>query len=233
MGKENMMSEDSTRQALFQSIERGEREQVERLVAAQPELASARNDAGVSATLFSLYYREPEIATLLVDAGAEMTVFEAAALGRPDTLSPLLAMDPAQANAVSADGFTPLGLAAFFGQPAAAQILLDGGADPNTASANAMRVAPLHSAVAAQRLDIAEMLLKHCAQVNATQADDFTPLHEAAENGQVAMIALLLAYGADLSARKSDGQTPLDVAQARGHEAAVALLREQAVDQQR
>lgn len=218
------MSDDGAREALFQSIERGEREQVERLIAAQPGLASARNAAGVSATLYSLYVGQPEMAALLADAGAEITVFEAAALGRTGTLSPLLAKDPAEANAVSADGFTPLGLAAFFGQPTAAQMLLDHGADPNTASANAMRVAPLHSAVAAQRLDIAETLLRHGAQVNATQADDYTPLHEAAQNGQVEMIALLLAHGADPSARKSDGQTPLDVAQAHGKDAAAALL---------
>ena len=218
------MSDDDTRESLFQSIEQGEREQVERLIAAHPALASARNDAGVSATLYSLYYREPEIATLLADAGAEISVFEAAALGRADALSSLLTMDPSQANAVSADGFTPLGLAAFFGQPAAAQILLARGADPNTASANAMRVAPLHSAVAAQQLDIAEALLRYGAQANAAQADDFTPLHEAAQNGQVEMIALLLAHGADPAARKSDGQTPLDVARAHGQDAAAALL---------
>jgi ankyrin repeat protein len=131
-----------------------------------------------------------------------------------------------QANAFTADGFTPLGLAAFFGQADAARTLLDHDADPNIASQNAMRVAPLHSAVAAQRLDISAELLRRGADVNAVQADDFTPLHEAAQNGQVAMIELLLAHGADLTARKSDGQTPLDVAEAHGQAAAAALLRE-------
>ena len=218
------MSDERARDALFQSIERGDREQVERLLAAEPALASARNDADVSATLYSLYVREPEIAARLADAGAEMTIFEAAALGRADALSSLLATDPAQANAVSADGFSPLGLAAFFGQPVAVRMLLDRGADPNIPSENAMRVAPLHSAVAAQRLDIAEALLRHGAQANATQADDFTPLHEAAQNGQMEMIALLLAHGADLTARKRDGQTPLDVARTHGKDAAVTLL---------
>ena len=214
------------REQLFSAIERGDRALVERLLAAQPALASARHGDGVSATLYSLYYREPEIADLLASSGAEMTVFEAAALGRTETLQELLAADPARANAVSADGFSPLGLAAFFGQPAAARLLLDHGADPNAVSQNAMRVAPLHSAVAARDLDIAEALLTHGASVNAAQADDFTPLHEAAQNGQVEMIELLLAHGADPHARKSDGQTPLDVAREAGQQAAIAALAE-------
>jgi ankyrin repeat protein len=228
-----MSSNDDARAALFQAIERGEREQVTQLLAAQPALASARNASGVSATLFSLYYREPEIAELIASAGVELSVFEAAALGRDETLSGLLAADPTRANAVSPDGFTPLGLASFFGQPDAARVLLDHGANPNIASENAMRVAPLHSAVAAQRLDIAAELLGRGADVNAAQADDFTPLHEAAQNGQVAMIELLLAHGADLAARKSDGQTALDTAQAHGQAEAATLLRERADGQAR
>lgn len=221
-----MSGEHDAREQFFQSIERGDREQVERMLAEQPVLASARTADGVSATLYSLYYREPEIAAFLADAGAEMTVFEAAALGRIEPLRDLLSADPMQVNAFSADGFTPLGLAAFFGQPDAAHVLLERGADPNIASANAMRVAPLHSSVAAQRLDISEELLRHGANVNAAQADDFSPLHEAAQNGQAPMIALLLEYGADLAARKSDGQTALDVAEASGQAEAAALLRE-------
>ncbi|HEX8997432.1 MAG TPA: ankyrin repeat domain-containing protein [Ktedonobacterales bacterium] len=222
--------EADLRERFFQAIERGDREQVVEMLAAQPTLASARNDKCVSATLYSLYYREPEIAELLASSGAELTVFEAAALGRVETLRGLLASDGSRANTVASDGFSPLGLAAFFGQPETARLLLEHGADANAVSQNAMRVAPLHSAVAAQRLDIAEDLLRAGAQVNAAQADDFTPLHQAAQNGQVAMIELLLAHGADLHARKSDGQTALDVAQAHGKDAAAALLRERAAN---
>ena len=219
-----MTSDDAAWAAFFSAIERGEWDQVTRLLAADPALADARTAVGVSVTLHSLYYGEPEIAAQLADAGATITVFEAAALGRTETLIALLAADPAQANAVASDGFSPLGLAAFFGQPDAARLLLERGADPNTPSANAMRVAPLHSAVAAQRLDIAEALLARGAEVNATQADDFTPLHGAAQNGQTEMIALLLAHGADPHARTRDSLTPLDVARIEGREAAVEAL---------
>lgn len=219
-------AEDQARAAFFQAIRAGDRVQVERLLAERPALVEARDPQGVSAPLVALYHGEPAIAELLASAGAQLDVFDAAALGRVEALRVLLAADPALARAVASDGFSPLGLAAFFGQAEAAHLLLEAGADPNLASHNAMRVSPLHSAVAAQQLAISEDLLRHGADVNARQADDFTPLHEAAQNGQLAMIELLLAHGADLGARKSDGQTPLDLAEAHGHTEAAALLRQ-------
>lgn len=216
------------RAVFFQAIRVGDRAQVERSLAELPALIDARDPQGVSASLVALYYREPAIAELLANAGARLDVFDAAALGRVKTLSALLAADPALARATAPDGFSPLGLAAFFGQAEAAHLLLEAGANPTVASQNAMRVTPLHSAVAAQHLAISEELLLRGADVNAAQADDFTPLHEAAQNGQLAMIELLLAHGADRAARKSDGQTPLDVAEAHGQTAAAALLRQRA-----
>lgn len=217
---------DEARAAFFQAIRAGDHAQVQRSLAEQPALIDARDPQGVSAPLVALYYREPAIAELLADAGARLDVFAAAALGRVETLSALLAANPALARATAPDGFSPLGLAAFFGQAEAAHLLLEAGANPNLASQNAMRVTPLHSAVAARQLAISEELLLRGADVNAAQADDFTPLHEAAQNGQLAMIELLLAHGADRTARKSDGQTPLDVAEAHGQTAAAELLRQ-------
>ncbi|MFI5277596.1 MAG: ankyrin repeat domain-containing protein, partial [Ktedonobacterales bacterium] len=100
----------------FQAIRAGDRAQVERSLAEQPALIDARDPQGVSASLVALYYREPAIAELLANAGARLDVFDAAALGRVKTLSALLAADPALARATAPDGFSPLGLAAFFGQ---------------------------------------------------------------------------------------------------------------------
>jgi ankyrin repeat protein len=217
--------EREMRDQLFAAIRAGERAQVEALLAERPALAETRNDLGVSAPLYSLYVNEPEIAKVLADRVRDLSVFEAAALGRGEALLGLLASDPALANAVAPDGFSPLGLAVFFGQRDAGRALLAAGANPSAPSRNAMRVAPLHSAVAAQRVDIAADLLRHGAEVNATQADDYTPLHEAAQNGQMEMIALLLQHGADTRARLSDGRTPRELAEAHSKSAAAARLR--------
>ena len=216
---------DARADALFTAIEVGERARVETLLAERPALIDARNEAGISATLYSLYVNEPEIAALLADRGARLSVFEWAALGRSTELQAGLANDPTLANAISPDGFSPLGLAAFFGQHEAALLLLEAGANPSASSQNAMRVAPLHSAVAAKHVDIAADLLRHGAEVNATQADDYTPLHEAAQNGQVEMVALLLQHGADTRLQLSDGRTPLAVAETHNNSEVVALLR--------
>ena len=229
-----MNTHQNKRDELFARIREGAAEQVDQMLRDEPALVNARTDEGVSATLYSLYYREPAIADRLVELGAQLGVFEAAALGREDVLAATLTHDATLVDAYSPDGFTPLGLASFFGHFACVRLLLGRGADANKPSSNPMRVTPLHSAVAAQRLDIAEELLRHGADVHATQADEFTALHEAAQNGQVDMIEMLLRYGADPSARKSDGQTALAVALASNQSVVAAVLRrsaDQATDQ--
>ena len=54
------------------------------------------------------------------------------------------------------DGFTPVALAAFFGQPAAVKALIAAGADVNAAAKNGLKVAALHAAVAGGKLDIVQ-----------------------------------------------------------------------------
>jgi uncharacterized protein len=133
-------------------------------------------------------------------AGKELDVFEAAALGRTERLRELLDTDPSLANAWADDGFQPLGLASFFGQPDAARLLLERGADVNSTSRNAMKVMPLHSAAAARdanvRYEIAQLLLDAGADPNARQQDEYTPLMAADQHGDTRLRELLLAHGA-------------------------------------
>src|SRR6266540_5996380 len=87
-------------------------------------------------------------------ADRELDVFEASALGRTERLRELLDTDPPLANAWADDGFQPLGLASFFGHVDAARLLVERGAEVNSASRNAMKVMPLHSAVAAGNSEV-------------------------------------------------------------------------------
>lgn len=209
---------------LFEAIKHGDMAQVEALLAADADLARARTGDGVSAVLLALYYDQTAIAERLIAQAGPLNIFEAAAAGRAAEAGELLAADPALANAVAPDGFSPLGLAAFFGRPDVAALLVAHGAAVNKASENRMRVMPLHSAVASRQREITALLLEHGADVNAAQADDFTPLHEAAQNGDLDLAQLLLRYGADAQARKADGQSALDLARAYQHPDVVALL---------
>ena len=132
-------------------------------------------------------------------------------------------------NAGSPDGFQPLGFACFFGHPQVLDVLLSRGAELNTASTNAMRVCPIHSAAAHANADMALLtlsrLLSHGASPNVIQQGGYTPLHEAARRGDVRMVTLLLASAANPAAANDAGATAADIAEKNGHTAIAALLR--------
>jgi ankyrin repeat protein len=161
----------------------------------------------------------------LLAAEPELDVFEAAAVGRTERVRELIDSDPAPVSAFSPDGFTALHLAAFFGHPDIARLLVERGADTRAVARNPMQVMPLHSAAAARQFEIARLLVDHGADVNASQERGFTPLHEAAQNGDVELARLLLERGADRERPAEDGRRAADFAAAGGHEDVLALLR--------
>jgi len=203
---------------LFAAIADGDVERVQALVAAHPEAAAIRREDGVSAVLWARYQYELEVLDVLLAANPPLDVFEAAAIGHTDAVRAALARDPGLATAYAPDGFTALGLAAFFGHRDVAELLIGAGAPINEPSRNPMHVAPLHSALAGRHEAIVDLLLADGADVNAVQADGYTPLHEAAQNGDQAMARRLVAAGADPRARLDSGATPADSARAAGHE---------------
>jgi ankyrin repeat protein len=214
---------DATQQ-LFDAVKRGDAHAIRLMLKDDPSLAAAKSAQGLSPVLTAVYHGHREVAGVLVDAGYALDLFEAAAMGRLERVRELIAAQTGSVNSFSSDGFTPLMLAAYFGHPDAVRFLLEWNADVSAVARNTMRVMPLHSAVAARQVAIAEALLKHGADVNARQAEGVTPLHQAAECGQVEMIRLLLSYGADPMLTMNNWQTPVDVARAKGHVEAVALL---------
>jgi ankyrin repeat protein len=174
----------------------------------------------------ALYHgRRDEADRLLAESGPNaLSIHEAAAMGVLPRIETLLAQDPTSANAWSADGFQPLGLAAFFGRPEAAALLLARGGEINTRSRNSFGVMALHAALAGPTPEIARSLIDAGADVNAVQQDGVTPLHEAAANGNLALVQLLLDHGADASARDGQQRTAADFARERGHSSVVELL---------
>ena len=178
----------------------------------------------VSELMQALYQGDQERADRLLAERTELDVFEAAGYGRIDRLRELLEDDSERAKALAPDGFTALHFAAFFGQPEAARLLLERGADPSFTARNEMRVQPLHSAAAADQTEIARMLLDAGADPNETQEGGFVPLHAAAQNGNAELVELLLAHGADPSLATGDGRTSAQIAREAGHEPLAELL---------
>lgn len=200
---------------------------VQGLLEMDPDLVDATDAQGVSALLHAAYKQHHAVAQLLLEKCHDLNLWEAAAFGRIERLRTLLER-AFKVNVYSPDGFTPLGLACFFGHPACVKLLLEHGADANAASRNDMQVRPLHSAVARAPEDVAALdvraLLAAGADVNATQQGGYTALHQAADRGLESVVRLLLATGARPDARSAAGRTPADHARAKGHAQVAALL---------
>ena len=141
----------------------------------------------------------------------DLTLFEAAAVAATGRVRELLSLEPGSVGGWSPDGFTALHLAAFFGNEAVAEELLEGGADVRAVARNPLRVQPLHSAAAGGgHTAVACLLLEHGADPNARQEGGFVPLHAAARAGNDDLYGLLVASGADQDAATDDGRTVAD-----------------------
>ena len=210
---------------LFAAIEAGDVEALRRIVAVDPSLAAARDEEGVSALMRARYRFDREMVQAVMAVDPVLDVFEAASFGDLDRLIELLDGDQALATAFSADGFSVLHLAAFFGQTDAARLLLDRGAEVDARGRGWMTGTALHSAASGNHEEIARLLLEAGADPNARQSGGWTPLHSAAHNGNTELVDLLLGRGADPAAVNDDGATVLALAEEAGDADAVARIR--------
>ena len=168
---------------------------------------------------------------LLVARGAILTIFEACAAGEIERVERLLqdsasgAVGAPPVNGYSADGWTPLHLASFFGHPKISELLIEHGADVAARSRGANGNTPLHAALAGNHKFVAGVLIGHGADVNAADAQGWRPLHLAAANNNMDAIEALIAQGADVHAPNGEAQTALSIATEKNHREAAALLR--------
>jgi uncharacterized protein len=212
-------------QEFIDAATKGDVSRVKEMLAADPSLAESKDENGVSVILKAAYYGQRNIVDALLASGVQLNIFEAAATGQTERVRELTKQDHALANAYSPDGFTPLGLAAFFGHAETVNALLEAGADVKMASRETMKLTPLASALAVQRNDIARTLIEHGADVNAKGDNDVAPLHTAAARGNLESATLLLEHGADIGAVTKDGKTAISYAEERNHPDMVKFLQ--------
>ena len=201
------------------------------MLSADPTLIDARSRTGDSAILTAVYHRQKEIVNLLVARGASLSIFEACAAGEIERVERLVLESPSGAvgapgiNDYSADGWTPLHLAAFFGHAKIVELLVAHSADVLARSRGANGNTPLHAALAGNHKFVAGVLIGHGADVNAPDAQGWRPLHLAAANNNMDAIEALIAQGADVHAPNGEAKTPLSIATEKNHREAAALLR--------
>jgi ankyrin repeat protein len=208
---------------LIAAVKSGDADLVARLLSVEPGLAGAE-EAGISVVRLALYHRQQAVLELLLQHSPPLDGLDHAALGWTEELRQDLARDPELASRRSADGFTALHYACFFGGAPAAHALLVAGADPDAEAENAMRVRPLHSAAAARDVEAARVVLEAGADPDAAQSGGFTALHAAAQHDDAAMAALLLQHGADPTLRTEQGADARGIAEANQSVAVLALL---------
>jgi ankyrin repeat protein len=189
-----------------------------------PELATARTSHNVSPLMLSCYYKKPQVTEFLLKYLEEINLFEAAASGKFDAVAHLVYTHPDAIDAFAEDGFTPLGLACYFGQSEVARYLVLKGADVNQPSNNGFNVYPIHSAAAGNYTDIVRMLIDNGAQVNVKQQAGATPIHSAAQNGNLEMLILLLEHGAEVNTRMEGGKLAADLAREKGFDEIAKIL---------
>ncbi len=216
----------SAAERLMMAVTSNDVEGVRRAIAEDPAAANARGPAGESPLLAALYRNADEIVSLLAER-RDLDVHEAAVLGDVERVRTLLAEDRARVTSRSADGWTALHLAAFYGKRGVAELLLARGAEIGALSSNQMANTALHAALAGREdAGVVELLLARGANPNAGGAMGYTPLHIAASRGNAALVERLLSSGARADARSEDGKTPALIAAERGHEAVASRLRD-------
>jgi len=120
-----------------------------------------------------------------------------------------------------AQDWTPLMVAAFHGNEAAAKLLIERGADPR--ARDRAGYTPLHWAALKGYQEVVTLIARN-AECNVRSTSGLTPLVQAAASGHTEVVQLLLAAGANPNLASDEGWTPLHKAVANGHVEVVRAL---------
>ncbi|XP_021051045.1 ankyrin-2 isoform X3 [Mus pahari] len=118
-------------------------------------------------------------------------------------------------NRTTESGFTPLHIAAHYGNVNVATLLLNRGAAVDFTARNG--ITPLHVASKRGNTNMVKLLLDRGGQIDAKTRDGLTPLHCAARSGHDQVVELLLERKAPLLARTKNGLSPLHMAAQGDH----------------
>jgi ankyrin repeat protein len=164
----------------------------------------------------------------LARAGIDVNIFAAIAISDAKRVTEIVRTAPHCGEAKDHAGKPALHLAIELDSREIVKILLDGGCIPDVRSddENGFKDGTaLLLAVIYGRLEMAELLIQHGANVNGSTEGYGTPLHAATGWHKLDLAELLLKHGADVNANNGKGETPLDLAKHYNQPNMVELLR--------
>ncbi|XP_057214017.1 ankyrin-3 isoform X39 [Triplophysa rosa] len=125
-------------------------------------------------------------------------------------------------NRTTESGFTPLHIAAHYGNINVATLLLNRGAAVDFKARN--DITPLHVASKRGNANMVRLLLERGAHIDARTKDGLTPLHCGARSGHEQVVEMLLDRGAPILSKTKNGLSPLHMATQGDHLNCVQLL---------
>ncbi|XP_031761156.1 ankyrin-3 isoform X12 [Xenopus tropicalis] len=125
-------------------------------------------------------------------------------------------------NRTTESGFTPLHIAAHYGNINVATLLLNRGAAVDFTARN--DITPLHVASKRGNANMVKLLLDRGSKIDAKTRDGLTPLHCGARSGHEQVVGMLLDRGAPILSKTKNGLSPLHMATQGDHLNCVQLL---------
>ncbi|XP_031435004.1 ankyrin-3 isoform X4 [Clupea harengus] len=125
-------------------------------------------------------------------------------------------------NRTTESGFTPLHIAAHYGNINVATLLLNRGAAVDFMARN--DITPLHVAAKRGNSNMVKLLLDRGSKIDARTKDGLTPLHCGARSGHEQVVEMMLDRGAPILSKTKNGLSPLHMATQGDHLNCVQLL---------
>ncbi len=235
---------NSRRSELFTAVKMGDLATVQRVIEAGIPIRVMIGYNFQSPLHAAAWEGHADITRALLDGGADPSFSDwegqtplfmvAGGSGEVGVITELLEFG-ALPNIRNERGEMPLHVAAFKGHVAAATALLNGGAEVDAKTTDAVSsggLTPLHLAAAQGHKPLVELLLAQGADPQAPDDYSRTPLFKAVSTQGTEVLEVFLNHGADVSAQDHDGNTPLHIAAESGRADMAEILLAHSADPQ-